>query len=55
MAVSYSNRNVFCACVRLEMQPGHGSYSVWDADPSAWQKSYDLMSNNRISIKKIVS
>ena len=27
--------------------------SVWDTDPSAWQKSYDLMTNDRISIGKM--
>ena len=29
----------------------HRSYSVWDTDPSA--KSYDLMTNDRISVGKI--
>ena len=33
----------------------HGSYSDGDADPSAWQKSYDLMTNNKISIGKRAS
>ena len=29
-----------------------GGISVWDAYPSAWQKSYELVINNRISIGK---
>ena len=28
----------------------HGYYSEWDTDHSAWQKSHDLMTNDRISI-----
>ena len=33
----------------------HGSYSLWDTDPSAWQKSDDLMTNSRMATGKMAA